>query len=156
MVTKSQIAFSLGYNFYERGFYQDAAKQFQDAYNYEPSAVASVMLGNALVRLGMHEDAIEKFEEAMRINPEFGNAYNDMGACLLELRRIDEAECYIKTSMTCSEYKEVHFAYYNLGIVSLLRHDWMKAKDFFKESLDICPTYMPSHDMYQKTIALLQ
>ncbi|MGZ5511132.1 MAG: tetratricopeptide repeat protein, partial [Nitrososphaeraceae archaeon] len=53
--------------------------------------------GIALDNLDKHVEAIECFDEAIKINPLYDRAWNYKGAALVELGQLDEAmECYGK------------------------------------------------------------
>ena len=56
-----------------------------------PSAEAHQYLGWAYSLKGRFGDAIRECEKAIRIDPQYGNPYNDIGAYLIETGRWSEA-----------------------------------------------------------------
>ena len=53
--------------------------------------------GNSLVKLERHEEAIECFDKAIRLNPEDYDAWHNKGSSLAQLERHEEAkECIAK------------------------------------------------------------
>jgi len=60
----------LGHHYLDRGFYEDAAREFQKAVNVNPAlADAQYGLGIAYYRMGDHERGIRQFEKAVLISP---------------------------------------------------------------------------------------
>jgi len=55
------------------------------------NAVARLNLGNALARLGRHEEAEVTFARALALEPEFAEAHNNLGELQLEQQRPEEA-----------------------------------------------------------------
>ena len=47
--------------------------------------------GVARAVLGQHDAAIADYDEALRLNPNYAEAYNNRGVAKVQLRRIDEA-----------------------------------------------------------------
>jgi eukaryotic-like serine/threonine-protein kinase len=69
---------------------------FQQTYPRDSSAHNS--LGNLYKRLGNHEKAAEESREALRLNPNAAVYYQNLGANLVSLNRLDEAEALYKLS----------------------------------------------------------
>ena len=53
--------------------------------------VAHLVLGNALLRKGNADAAIAHYRQALKINPNYVRAYNNLGATLLQEGKLDEA-----------------------------------------------------------------
>src|SRR5205085_11537550 len=60
---------------------------------------ARVHLGFALMNLGRHDDAIQQHQEAIRLEPKYADAYNNLGASQLQLKRLDEAVANFRLSI---------------------------------------------------------
>ena len=73
-----------------------SSELFQQAYPRDSSAHNS--LGNLYGRLGNHEKAEEESREALRLNPNAAVYYQNLGANLVSLNRLDEAEAVYKLS----------------------------------------------------------
>ena len=79
-------------------------------------------LGNVLVDLGVPGDAIENFEKAKGVHPDFAEAHNNLGKALMELGRYDEAEAsYARALALKPDYNN---ADYNRSLLLLLRGDF--------------------------------
>ena len=48
-------------------------------------------LGFALLRKGRTSEAIDQYEQALRINPNYADAHSNLGAALAQMGRISEA-----------------------------------------------------------------
>jgi DNA-binding winged helix-turn-helix (wHTH) protein/tetratricopeptide (TPR) repeat protein len=69
---------------------------FQQTYPRDSSAHNE--LGNLYKRLGNHEKSVEESREALRLNPNAAVYYQNLGADLVSLNRLDEAEVVYKLS----------------------------------------------------------
>jgi len=82
-------------------------------------------LGLKAVAKGDVSSAINYFQQAITIYPEYLAARNDLGAQYLKLKRIDEAE---KDFQTVLEHDPKNFnAQFNLGLVRIERKDYSDA-----------------------------
>ncbi|HXP45774.1 MAG TPA: tetratricopeptide repeat protein, partial [Terriglobales bacterium] len=71
---------------YERqmhGEYDEAIALYTQSIEAYPTAEAYTFRGWSYSFLGDHERAIAECLEAIRVDPEFGNPYNDIGAYLI-------------------------------------------------------------------------
>jgi tetratricopeptide (TPR) repeat protein len=55
------------------------------------NAIAHLSAGNALDQRGRTQEAIDEFQEALRINPRMADAYCNLGAAFLKQRRVQDA-----------------------------------------------------------------
>ena len=88
--------------------------------------------------------AIEEAQKAIRLDPDFGNPYNDIGVYLIELERDDESITYFQKAKAAKRYCCYQFPHFNLGRVYLKSKLYEKARDEFKRALEIDPTYEPA------------
>ncbi len=71
-------------------------------------------IGSLLADRGDYSGALPYYEEAIRINPEYAQARNNLGVALLRLGRADDAvRCYQEVLRLSPDYS---VAYYNLGV----------------------------------------
>ena len=78
------------------------------------SAKTHFKMGNMLHKQGKLEDAIESYIQALKLNPNFVEVYNNLGNVLKELGRMDEAlESYKRALIINPDYLE---ACYNMAI----------------------------------------
>lgn len=106
-----------------------------------PTAEAYTFLGWTYHFQGKIEEAIAECKRAIKIDPDFGNPYNDIGVYLIDLNRHDEAIPWLERAMKAKRYDPRHFPYYNLGRVYLHKGLINRARELFQESLSIEPRY---------------
>ena len=71
------------------------------------------------------EDAKQLFETAIKINPNFANAYDNLGNLELINGNLGEAEKYLMQSLKCNSHNPT--AMYHLGQVAARQKDYNKA-----------------------------
>lgn len=95
----------------------EAIELYQKSIEAFPTPEALTFLGWTLSFLGRYEEAIGFCKKAIHLDPNFGNPYNDIGAYLIELNKLDEAIPYLEKATQAPRYENHHYAYYNLGRV---------------------------------------
>ena len=106
-----------------------------------PTAEGHSYLGWAYSLKGRYGDAIRECEKAVRLDPDYGNPYNDIGAYMIEMGRWDEALPWIEKATMAERYDGRFYAWYNLGRVWEHQGNWMKALDAYRHALDQNPQY---------------
>ncbi len=71
--------------------YAEAAEAYRQAIALGPDAKLSYNLGYCLNRVAKRDEAIAAFQEAVRLDPKFKEAFYSLGRALLEAARYDEA-----------------------------------------------------------------
>jgi eukaryotic-like serine/threonine-protein kinase len=85
-------------------YYRDAIQAWDKALDlartwtatYPREAFAFNSLGNALIRFGQFEQALQPLREAIRLDPRFVPAYGNLAGSLLALNRLDEARATLQ------------------------------------------------------------
>ncbi|MGD0786327.1 MAG: tetratricopeptide repeat protein [Sedimentisphaerales bacterium] len=105
--------------------------------------VAYNNLGNAYARLGRWQDAIESYEQAIGIKPDYAQAYYNLGNTCYSLGRCYEAINFFEQAIKInSDYAE---AYYNLGIACYDLGRYQNAIDAYKQAVRIKPDDDEAH-----------
>lgn len=99
----------------KQGLLSDAIQVFEQSIEIYPTAEGYTNLGWAFSMVQRYDEAIEQCKLAIEVDPERGNAYNDIGVYLLSLERAEEAVSWFKKSLKVPEYDARHYAYCNLG-----------------------------------------
>jgi tetratricopeptide (TPR) repeat protein len=73
------------------GDFAAAIELYQRSIAACPTAEAHTFLGWTYSFQGRLEEAIAECQNAIAVDPTFGNPYNDIGAYLIEMGRLDEA-----------------------------------------------------------------
>ena len=124
-----------------QGDYDRAVELYLGSLELHPTAEAYTFLGWTYHFQGKIEDAIQECKRAIEVDPDFGNPYNDIGAYLIDLKRYDEAIPWLEQAMRARRYEPRHFPYFNLGRVYLAKGMISRARELFRQSLEIEPRY---------------
>jgi tetratricopeptide (TPR) repeat protein len=107
----------------------------------QPTAEAHTCLGWAYSVKGRYGDAIRECEKAVRLDPEYGNPYNDIGAYMIETGRWEEAIVWLERATVAERYDGRFYAWYNLGRVWEHQGDWAQALEAYRHALEKNPDY---------------
>ena len=107
-----------------------------------PTAEAHTFLGWTYSFQGRLEDAIEECQKAIAVDPTFGNPYNDIGAYLIEMGRLDEAIPWLERATRATRYESPHFPRFNLGRVYLAKEMYSRALQEFRAVVDLQPDHV--------------
>lgn len=139
--------FHIGYVYQSAGDLEASADAYRASIAVRPTAEAHTFLGWVFSFQDRHEDAIAECERAIAVDPSFGNPYNDIGAYLIELERLDEAIPWFEKAKKASRYCCYFYAYSNLGRVYMMKGMQEKARREFQEALRINPEYEYAREM---------
>ena len=119
------------------GQLDEAVRLYQSSIAECPTPEAHTFLGWTLSHLGRHEEAIEQCKIAIRLDPEFGNPYNDIGSYLIHLGRVDQAIPWLEMAKKAPRYEPRHFPYLNLYRVYLKLGELDRAQRELQQALFI-------------------
>src|SRR5213594_2817014 len=106
-----------------------------------PTAEAHTFLGWTYSFQGNLDAAITECTEAIAVDPDFGNPYNDIGSYLIKLGRLDDAIPWLEKAIEAPRYEPRHFPHCNLGQVYWAKGLLASAKAAFARALEIEPDY---------------
>ncbi len=110
----------------------------------DDSSIAHNSLGDALMQSGQISDALEHFQEAVRLEPDYVEAINNTGNAHLVLGRPDEAIASYRMALAIApDNAEVH---YNCGTVLQQQKRWDEAIHHYQSALKIKPNFAPAHN----------
>lgn len=96
-------------------------------------------LGVIFYNMGRFKDAIERFDKALEIDPEYIDAWGNKGASLVSLKKYDEAaECYDKSLEIDANFSR---AWYNKACLESLRSNKEDSIKFLKKAISLEKTY---------------
>ncbi|OGW90252.1 MAG: hypothetical protein A3A73_00650 [Omnitrophica bacterium RIFCSPLOWO2_01_FULL_50_24] len=133
--------FKTGYELQMHGKLQEAVENYRTSIQIYPTAEAHTFLGWAYSFQGRFEDAILECRKAIRIDPDFGNPYNDIGAYFIEQGKFKQAVRWLKKAVRAKRYDSYCYPHYNLGRVYEHEGDWKKALACFEASVKANPDY---------------
>jgi len=121
------------------GRLDDAIRLYRQSISVCPTADAHTYLGWTYSFQGRIDDAIAECETAIKVDPDFGNPYNDIGVYLMQQEKFDEAIPWLEKAKLARRYEPRHFPYMNLGRVYLNKEMIHKAIEEFRGALRINP-----------------
>lgn len=122
-----------------QGKYAEARQFFKEANQKWESAESLTYWGWMEYQLGNIEKAITLCKKAIKIDPDFGNPYNDIGSYLVVLGREDEAIDWFHKASQAKKYEARHYPHINLGRIFLSRNLPVRALQEFRKALSYCP-----------------
>ena len=155
MPHEARLAFQEGYEAQMNGRAEEALEHYRRSIAIHATAEAHTFLGWALSHQGNHESAIAECKEAIAIDPDFGNPYNDIGAYLIELGRPEEAIGWLERAKTAQRYEPRHYPYFNLARVYVRQHKVREAIRELQGAIAIEPGYTPARRELHRLLGML-
>jgi Tfp pilus assembly protein PilF len=121
------------------GEIDDSIRLYRQSIALHPTADAHTYLGWAYSFQGRIDEAIAQCEIAIRLDPQFGNPYNDIGVYLMQQQKFDEAIPWLERAKEALRYEPRHFPYINLGRVYMTKGMLQKAIAEFRCALKLNP-----------------
>ncbi len=138
----------LAMQFFEKAFEEQmrghlgcAMKLYQQSIDLCPTPEALTFLAWTVSHTGDLEQAVALCRQAIALDPEFGNPYNDMASYLMDLGRGEEAEPWLLRALEAPRYECRHYAWFNLGRLRETRGNLAGARECYLRSLAECPEY---------------
>ena len=144
-IEKAIELFQQAYQTQMEGDLGNARRLYQESIQLHPTAEAYTFLGWTYSMLERYEDAITECKNAIAMDPDFGNPYNDIGSYLIKLGRLDDAILWLEKAISAKRYEPRHFPHMNLGRLYLAKGDQLKAAGEFGKALAIEPRYRPAY-----------
>jgi Tfp pilus assembly protein PilF len=146
--------FQKAYELQMAGEFQQAIELYTRSIESFPTAEAYTFRGWAYSFLRDYDRAISECLEAIKVDPEFGNPYNDIGAYLIEQEKWDEAIPWFEKAMNAPRYEARCYPHFNLGRVYEQQRQWAKAKECYKEAYAIDRRYAAAQTGWRRLSAM--
>lgn len=140
-------AFHVAYILQSAGDLERAADAYERSLQLVPTGEAYTFLGWTFSFMGRYDEAIAACRRAIDADPDFGNPYNDIGAYLIELGRLDEAIPWLEKAVASSRYCCYFYAHTNLARVYLHKRMPEKARKALHAALRVNPDYAPAREL---------
>lgn len=121
------------------GDLEGARERFKRSAEACATADALTYWGWMEFQLGNTERAIELCEQAITLDPEFGNPYNDIGSYLFQKGKLDEAIPWLEKAVRATRYEPRQFPHINLGRIYLKKSMPLRALEEFQKALGFSP-----------------
>jgi Tfp pilus assembly protein PilF len=152
---RAEQYFAQAYEAQMNGDLDAAIALYQKSIAAVPTAEAHTFLGWTYSFKGDYRAAIRECRTAIKIDPEFGNPYNDIGSYLIKLGRLDDAIPWLRRAMTARRYEPRHYPYVNLARVFARQGKVHEALAELKQALAIEPGYVPARTERHRLLGLL-
>jgi Tfp pilus assembly protein PilF len=133
--------FRQAYALQMQGEYQKAIELYTRSIEAYPTAEAYTFRGWSYSFLGDYDKAIDECLQAINVDPEFGNPYNDIGAYLIEKGRLVESIAWLEKAINAPRYDSYCFPWFNLGRVYERRFQWDRARQCYARALEESSDY---------------
>src|SRR6266508_2061888 len=87
---------------------------------------------------------------AIKVDAAFGNPYNDIGAYLIEIGRLDDAIPWLERATAAPRYCCYFYAHTNLARIYLQKGMREKARKCLLEALRVNPEYEPARELLRR------
>lgn len=133
--------FRQAYEIQMAGDFPRAIELYTRSLELFPTAEAYTFRGWAYSYLGNYQRAIEECLQAIQVDPDFGNPYNDIGAYLIEQDKWDEAIPWLEKAKLAPRYEARGYPHFNLGRVYEHKHDFVRARKCYADALAVDRRY---------------
>lgn len=147
--------FHQAYACQSRGELDQAISNYRQSLGIFPTSEAHTFLGWAYSFQGKYEKAITQCHKAIRTDPDFGNPYNDIGAYLITLGRLDEAIPWLQKAILAKRYETYYFPHFNLGRIWEQKGDWAHALQSYENAFKENPDYLLAVQAHRRLLARL-
>lgn len=151
----AEFYFKEGYRLQVSGDLDGAIEAYKRSIECYPTAEAHTFLGWAYSFQGQIDEAIRECETAIRIDPDFGNPYNDIGVYLIEKGEYDEAIPWLERAMAAKRYEPRYYPHMNMGRVLVRKGRYHEAIGELKKALELEPNYAAARIELHKVLGLL-
>jgi tetratricopeptide (TPR) repeat protein len=152
---QAEFYFKEGYRFQMNGDLEGAIAAYKRSIELYPTAEAHTFLGWAYSFQGRIDEAIKECETAIRIDPDFGNPYNDIRVYLIEKGEYDEAIPWLQKAMGAKRYEPRHYPHINMGRVLVRKGKYQEALRQLKKALAIEPNYAAARIEMHRLLGML-
>jgi tetratricopeptide (TPR) repeat protein len=121
------------------GELEAAVDLYRQSIEVYPTAEAHTFLGWTLSFQGRLTEATEECLKAIRIDPDFGNPYNDIGVYLMQQGKLKEAIPWLQKAKEAPRYEPRQFPYMNLGRIYAQQGRWGEALREFEGAVRAAP-----------------
>lgn len=136
-----------GATLHVEGDYEAAIERFRAALELRPTGRAHTWLAWSLSELGRLQQAVDHCRVSIRIDPDYPNAYNDIGSYLIDLGQPREAEPWLRKALDFDDYCCPHYAWYHLARSLLLQGHPAAAMDALEQSVQRRSNYRPAVEL---------
>lgn len=150
ILERSEEYFNKAFALQLEGKYEEAIQNYKSSIQIYPTAKAYTFLGWAYSYIKKYDEAIIECKNAIALDPEYGNPYNDIGAYLIKLGNYDEALVWLELAIDIKNYQNPEFVHLNIGKVYEIKGLWFDALYEYKRALEIAPEFETTKKLIDK------
>ena len=133
--------FRKGFEAQSNGDYEQALDFYSRSIVAYPTPEAYTFRGWAYSFMGDYDRAMFECFQAIKLDPEFGNPYNDIGAYLIEQEKWEEAIPWFEKAIVAKRYEARCYPHFNLGRVYEHKHKFQLARQCYANALALERNY---------------
>ena len=133
---------------FRRAYEAQAAEDYEEAIELYKRSIAIYSTAEAHTFLGWvysfqerYDEAIEECLEAIRVDPTFGNPYNDIGSYLIAQGDLWTCVRWFRRALAAPRYESYAFPHFNLGRVYEQRNRPLDAARHYGHALEERPDF---------------
>src|SRR5262245_20565552 len=138
-VKRAHKIIEAGLRFFSNGELPEALDCFKQSIEIEETPEGYTYWGWALSFMGQLDEAIQLCMKAIKMDPDFGNPYNDIGTYHMKKGELATAIPWLEKAKLAKRYEPRHFPYLNLGRIHLRRGRWWDALREFEGAVRAAP-----------------
>lgn len=139
--------FEMGFQLQHEGNYNAAAECYIRSIEMKPTPEAHTCLGWILAQLGDYEQAIYECKLALKLNPNYSIALNDLGVYFCEKQLFKKSLYFLRKALKSKNFSYPEYAHYNLAKVYLAKEEMLRAIAELKKSIRLNPSFRPAIDL---------
>ncbi|MCB1159741.1 MAG: hypothetical protein H7A25_16785 [Leptospiraceae bacterium] len=132
------------YKMQRAGKIKEAVHFYRLSIKFKPTAESYTFMGWTFSLIGKYATSIKLCKKAIRIDPGFGNPYNDIGIYLMEQKKFDKAIPWFSRAKEADRYATYFYPYYNLGRLYETIGRIEKARLEYEASIRLRPDFLPA------------
>jgi tetratricopeptide (TPR) repeat protein len=133
--------FRRAYEAQQASAYEQAIELYRRSIETYPTAEAHTFLGWVYSFQQRYDEAIDACLEAIRVDPTFGNPYNDIGSYLIAKGDLYNCVRWFKRALTAPRYESYAFPHFNLGRVYEQRGRLLSAARHYGLAIQQAPDF---------------
>lgn len=153
---RAAALFRAGFAAQQSGDVRRAIRFYTLSIEDRPTPEAYTFRGWAFSALRRWDDAIADCRKAIELAPDRGNAYNDLGAYLIEQGKPDEAVPWLELALAAPHYDSRVYPHFNLGRVHEARGELRHAAVAYRSALAERPDFAPAREALGEVETRLQ
>ena len=134
--------FRRAYEAQQASAFGEAIELYRRSIEIYPTAEAHTFLGWVYSFQERYDEAIDACFAAIRVDPTFGNPYNDIGSYLIAKGDFYNCVRWFKRALAAPRYESYAFPHFNLGRVYEQRGHLLQAAKHYGLALQQAPDFM--------------